>query len=76
MRRGDRSAKGFPEAVLESAVYTKSHGVVDWQVCVTDDPATNFEVPGTHVGLVFNASVNGLIAKRLHATQRKSADSL
>ena len=63
--------RGFPENVLESAFYTKSDGVVDWRVCVTDDPATNFEVPGTHVGLVFNASVYALIAKRLHATHKK-----
>ena len=67
--------KDLPETVLESALYTKSDGVVDWHVCVTDDPATNFEVPGTHVGLVFNASVYSLIATRLHATQSKSADA-
>jgi pimeloyl-ACP methyl ester carboxylesterase len=67
--------RGFPETVQESAVYTKSDGVVDWQVCVTDDPATNFEVFGTHVGLVFNASVYALIAKRLHATQRESSQA-
>jgi pimeloyl-ACP methyl ester carboxylesterase len=66
--------RGFPETVLQSAVYTKSDGVVDWRVCVTDDPATNFEVPGTHVGLVFNATVYGLIAKRLHATHNTSAE--
>ncbi len=65
--------RGFPETVQETAVYTKSDGVVDWQVCVTDDPATNFEVAGTHVGLVFNASVYSLIAKRLHATHKKPA---
>ncbi|HZM91611.1 MAG TPA: alpha/beta fold hydrolase, partial [Blastocatellia bacterium] len=57
----------FPASVVQSAVYTKSDGVVDWRVCVTDDPTTNFEVSGTHVGLVFNASVYSLIAKRLRA---------
>ena len=60
---------GVPETVLQSAVYTKTDGVVDWRVCVTDDPATDFEVPGTHVGLVFNASVYALIAKRLKASR-------
>ena len=64
--------RSLPESVLQSAVYTKSDGVVDWHVCVTDDPATNFEVSGTHVGLVFNGSVYGLIGKRLHATQSRS----
>ena len=58
--------KGLPESVRQSAIYTKSDGVVDWRVCVTEDPATNFEVPGTHVGLVFNAGVYTLIARRLH----------
>jgi hypothetical protein len=67
--------RGLPEAVLQSAVYTKSDGIVDWRVCVTDDPATNFEVSGTHVGLVFNASVYGLIATRLHATQSRAPDA-
>lgn len=55
----------FPDSVRQTAIYTKSDGIVDWKVCVTDDPASNFEVKGTHVGLVFNASVYQLIAKRL-----------
>jgi len=67
--------RGFPETVLESALYTKSDGVVDWRGCITDNPSTNFEVPGTHVGLVFNASVYSLIAKRLQATREKSTDA-
>jgi pimeloyl-ACP methyl ester carboxylesterase len=62
--------KSLPASVGQSAVFTKSDGVVDWQVCVSDDPAANFEVSGTHVGLVFNASVYGLIANRLRATNR------
>ena len=57
--------RGLPASVGQSAIYTRSDGVVDWRVCVTDDAAINFEVSGTHVGLVFNASVYGLIAKRL-----------
>lgn len=57
----------FPASVPSFAIYTKSDGVVDWRVCVNDDPKTNFEVTGTHVGLVFNADVYRLIAERLHA---------
>jgi len=64
--------KGLPPSIPQSAIYTKSDGVVDWRVCVTDDPATNFEVSGTHVGLVFNASVYSLIAKRLKASGGKT----
>ena len=61
----------FPSSVAQSAIYTKSDGVVDWRVCVADDSTTNFEVSGTHVGLVFNASVYALIAGRLNSTHSK-----
>ena len=64
---------GLDASIPQSAVYTKSDGIVDWRVCVNEDPATNFEVSGTHFGLVFNASVYDLIAKRLSANHSKSA---
>jgi len=38
---------------------------VDWRFCINDDPETDCEVIGTHVGLVFNAYVYELIAARL-----------
>jgi triacylglycerol lipase len=52
-------------AIQQTAIYTKSDGIVDWRVCVDEDPAKNFEVKGTHVGLAFNPSVYSLIARRL-----------
>ncbi|MDX2029270.1 MAG: alpha/beta fold hydrolase [Blastocatellia bacterium] len=55
----------FPPDVRQTAIYTKTDGIVDWKVCVTEDPAANFEVTGTHVGLAFNAAVYRLIALRL-----------
>ncbi len=55
----------FPKAIMQTAIYTKSDGIVDWRYCVNSDPNTNFEVPGTHGGLAFNPFVYGLIAKRL-----------
>lgn len=55
------------EDVMQTAIYTQDDGVVDWRYCLTNDPATDFEVPGTHIGLAFNASVYGIIARRLHA---------
>lgn len=64
--------RGLPASIPQSAIYTKSDGVVDWQVCVTDDPATNFEVSGTHVGLVFNASVYRLVAERLQSSRNET----
>jgi pimeloyl-ACP methyl ester carboxylesterase len=68
--------RGLQVSIPQSAIYTKSDGIVDWHVCINDDPATNFEVSGTHVGLVFNASVYGLIARRLHATHGKDSPSV
>jgi triacylglycerol lipase len=53
------------EAMHHTAIYTKSDGIVDWRVCVHEDPAKNFEVKGTHVGLAFNPTAYSLIARRL-----------
>ncbi len=55
----------FPAEIRQTAIFTKTDGIVDWSVCVNDDPATNFEVTGTHIGLVFNPSAYQLIARRL-----------
>jgi len=64
--------RGVPASIPQSAIYTRSDGIVDWRVCVSDDPATNFEVTGTHVGLVFNASVYRLIAERLQSSRNEA----
>lgn len=55
----------FPRSVDETAIYTHSDGVVDWKYCRTEKSRTDFQVPGTHLGLPFNASVYELIAQRL-----------
>jgi hypothetical protein len=55
----------IPMSVLETAVYTKSDGVVDWRYCMTNHPGADFSVSGTHIGLVFNPSVYSIIATRL-----------
>lgn len=54
-----------PHSIPHTAVYTKTDGIVDWRVCVNDDPAANVEVQSTHIGLVFNPWVYELIANRL-----------
>ena len=60
------SLKGeFPDDVAQTAIYTKSDGIVDWRFCVTGDPQIDCEVTGTHVGLVFNPAVYRLLAARL-----------
>ena len=62
------SALGTRPPVPQIAIYTKTDGIVDWRACVNEDPDTDFEVSGTHVGLVFNPAVYRLIAARLAAT--------
>jgi hypothetical protein len=58
----------IPDSVLQTAIYTRNDGIVDWRCCVTGNREVDFEVPGTHIGLVFNASVYSLIADRLALT--------
>jgi len=58
----DALSEEFPASVRQQAIYTKSDGVVDWRCCINDDPETDIEVPGTHVGLAFNPRVYRHIA--------------
>lgn len=59
----------FPSNMLQTAIYTKNDGVVDWPVCINNDPETDFEVNSTHVGLVWNAAAYRIIADRLHEAE-------
>lgn len=61
----DSLRRKMPEGVLETAVYTCTDGIADWRYCMTGCRKNDFEVPGTHIGLAFNASVYSIIAKRL-----------
>jgi hypothetical protein len=54
----------FPDDVAQTAIYTRSDGIVDWRYCVTGDPEIDCEVSGTHVGLVFNPAVYRILAGR------------
>ncbi len=60
----------LPRSVRRTAVYTKSDGIVDWKVCMTGRKANDFEVSGSHIGLVFNPMVYDLVAHRLAGKQR------
>lgn len=55
----------LPLEVMQTAIYTRDDGIVDWRCCLTGEDDDDFEVPGTHIGLVFNPSVYTLIAERL-----------
>ncbi len=64
--------RAVPPSVMETAIYTLDDGIVDWRYCRTGKPENDFEVPGTHIGLVFNASAYRIIANRLaEASQRE-----
>lgn len=55
----------FPASVSQTSVYTKTDGIVDWRGCMDVNPDNNYEVSGTHVGLVVNPQVYRIIADRL-----------
>ena len=55
----------MPKSVAETAIYTKSDGIVDWRVCQTGNSANDFEVSSTHIGLAFNPIVYDVVAHRL-----------
>ncbi len=55
----------FPEEVQHTAIHTKTDGIVDWEACLDGNCDNDFEVSGTHIGLVFNPQVYKIIGKRL-----------
>jgi triacylglycerol lipase len=55
----------MPASVMETAIYTRNDGIVDWRYCRTGDSETDYEVPGTHIGLAFNSSAYAIMARRL-----------
>jgi len=57
--------EALPKSIGQTAVYTKSDGIVDWQTCTTGDPNVDFEVAATHIGMVFNPMVFTIVAHRL-----------
>ena len=61
----DSLRRDLPADIAETAIYTRTDGVVDWHYCITENPEVDFEVPGTHIGLAFNPAVYEIIARRL-----------
>lgn len=61
----DHLKKDLPDSVAQTAIYTRTDGLVDWRYCLTQDADNDFEVTGTHVGLAFNPRVYEIIAQRL-----------
>lgn len=55
----------LPAKIIQTAIYTKTDGIVDWRSCILRNEEKDFEVTGTHLGLAFNFQVYKLIASRL-----------
>jgi len=61
----DSLRRDMPPTMRATAIYSRTDGIVDWRYCVTGNPANDFEVTGTHIGLIFNPTVYRVIAQRL-----------
>jgi len=57
-----------PDSMVQTAIYTRHDGIVDWRYCMTKNPASDFEVPGTHIGMAFNPAAYSIVADRLAMT--------
>jgi pimeloyl-ACP methyl ester carboxylesterase len=69
----DSLRRSVPDSMLQTAIYTRHDGIVDWRYCMTKHPGCDFEVPGTHIGMAFNPAAYSIVAERLaltHASQR------
>lgn len=63
----------LPESMPVRAIYTKTDGVVLWEVCRDENPDNNIEVSATHCGMAFNASVFQHVARFLKQVSKQQA---
>jgi pimeloyl-ACP methyl ester carboxylesterase len=70
----DSLKREIPESMVETAIYTRHDGIVDWRYCMTRNPEVDFEVPGTHIGMAFNPSAYTIVAERLAMAQSSDCD--
>jgi pimeloyl-ACP methyl ester carboxylesterase len=68
----DSLHRKIPGAMMETAIYTRQDGIVDWRYCMTLDPEKDVEVPGTHIGMAFNPAAYTVVAERLAKAQALS----
>ena len=61
----DSLKREVPDSMVETAIYTRQDGIVDWRYCMTRNPEVDFEVPGTHIGMAFNPLAYTIVAERL-----------
>jgi len=63
-------ASALPRSVHHAAIYTHRDSVVDWHDAQETDPRLNYEVGGTHIGLVYNPRVYRVLAGLLSGRLR------
>ena len=61
----DSLRRKVPDSMLQTAIYTRYDGVLDWRFCKTEKTGQDFEVRGTHIGMAFNSAAYSIIARRL-----------
>lgn len=72
----DSLRRDMPDSMVETAIYTRHDGVVDWRYCRTMNPDVDVEVPGTHIGMTFNPAAYAVVAERLALAQLPRKDQL
>ena len=64
-------------SVRRAALYSREDGMIRWQNCLEPDTSHNYEVGGTHIGLVFNPrvyrAIGNLLAEGAHVSRRQAA---
>ncbi len=70
----DSLRREVPDAMLQTAIYSRYDGIVDWRYCMTMNPGSDFEVPGTHIGMAFNPAAYSIVAERLALARTRSLE--
>lgn len=65
----DSLRRKVPNSMLQTAIYTRHDGIVDWRCCMVGTRGVDFEVPGTHIGMAFNPGAYTIVAERLALAQ-------
>jgi len=68
----------LPAEIRVRSIFTRTDGVVFWEVCLDENPANNMEVSATHCGLAFSAAAYRGVAsflKEVSVQQKKHTQS-
>ncbi len=75
-RRKELTQSFWKRSIRTTSIYTKDDGVVDWRSCVDTDPGTeNYEVLGTHMGLILNPQVYAILGEILSKSNLEKTET-